>query len=72
MCQFNSGCPGHQVDDGFVNCTTETGCATGPAIVTSAAARRLGMRLSDIKDRLVGHNQIDCAGLIVSNDHLFS
>lgn len=72
MCKFNTGCTGHQVDDGFVDCTIQSGCATGPAIVTSAAARRLGMRLADIKDRIVGPNQIDAAGWKTPANHLFS
>jgi hypothetical protein len=29
MCQFNSGCPGFESDDGFFPCTIETGCASG-------------------------------------------
>ena len=29
MCQFNSGCPGIEVESGFFPCTDETGCVSG-------------------------------------------
>jgi hypothetical protein len=29
MCDFNSGCPGHEVADGFVPCESADTCASG-------------------------------------------
>lgn len=28
MCQFNTGCPGHQTHEGYFPCNTESGCAS--------------------------------------------
>lgn len=32
MCEYNTGCPGHPVDDGFVPCESKETCASGATI----------------------------------------